>query len=57
MNREIMRALFPDEMDRVDREQCPFCGAIPEGFRDEVSAREYEISGLCQTCQDKVFEE
>lgn len=26
-----------------------------ESFKDDVSLREYEISGLCQECQDKVF--
>lgn len=37
---------------------CVSCGAenITEGsFRDEVSLREFHISGLCQVCQDKVF--
>lgn len=24
-------------------------------FRDELSAREYRISGFCQACQDRVF--
>lgn len=24
-------------------------------FRDELSRREYRISGLCQSCQDKIF--
>lgn len=24
-------------------------------FRDRLSVREYQISGLCQECQDKVF--
>lgn len=24
-------------------------------FRDEISRREYTISGMCQKCQDKVF--
>ena len=24
-------------------------------FRDAISAREYSISGMCQTCQDKTF--
>lgn len=36
-----------------------FNGPIPnEGFylfRDELSAREYYISGLCQDCQDETF--
>lgn len=24
-------------------------------FRDELSAKEYYISGMCQSCQDSVF--
>ena len=26
-------------------------------FRDEISLREYRISGLCQNCQDLIFGE
>lgn len=26
-------------------------------FRDALSEKEYKISGLCQTCQDSVFED
>jgi hypothetical protein len=36
----------------------PFgCGkpVDPPGFRNELSRREYTISGLCQACQDSVF--
>lgn len=33
------------------------CGEPIEPFRDEISEREYTISGLCQTCQDSVFKE
>lgn len=32
--------------------------AMPKGaflFRDELSAKEYYISGMCQECQDAVF--
>lgn len=37
---------------------CPFCkGDITAGeFRDALSIREYRISGLCQKCQDQVFD-
>ncbi len=28
----------------------------PDSFKDRLSEREYTISGLCQPCQDKVFE-
>ena len=24
-------------------------------FRNEISKKEYKISGLCQECQDKIF--
>lgn len=34
---------------------CIFCKNEIKGFRNALSKREYEISGLCQTCQDKVF--
>jgi len=38
--------------------KCPFCGTKIRGIRDfsdELSYKEYKISGLCQTCQDDVF--
>ena len=31
------------------------CGGTATEFKDALSAREYQISGFCQTCQDKVF--
>lgn len=37
--------------------KCPFCGkpVDPNSFRDELSKREFQISGLCQKCQDDFF--
>lgn len=32
---------------------------IPNGvfpFKDELSAKEYQLSGMCQTCQDTFFD-
>ena len=34
---------------------CVTCGQPAVTFTDEISRREYRISGMCQTCQDKVF--
>jgi hypothetical protein len=34
---------------------CTFCGKEAKVFRDALSKKEYQISGFCQTCQDKVF--
>jgi hypothetical protein len=31
------------------------CGGDAVEFRDELSRREYTISGLCQECQDTIF--
>jgi len=34
---------------------CPTCqGEITE-FKDELSKKEFSISGMCQACQDSVF--
>jgi len=30
-------------------------GIIASSFRDDVSRKEYAISGMCQSCQDDVF--
>ena len=37
--------------------QCVCCGKAADTFRDELSRREYQISCLCQVCQDSVFAE
>jgi len=32
------------------------CGRPITPFRDNLSLKEYGISGLCQECQDKIFD-
>jgi hypothetical protein len=39
----------------IEENVCAFCGEEVTGFRDELSEREYHISGLCQRCQDETF--
>jgi len=34
---------------------CDYTGIIATSFRDDISRKEYAISGLCQSCQDDVF--
>jgi transcription initiation factor IIE alpha subunit len=38
---------------------CPFCGEVVNmsDFKDELSKKEFSLSGLCQGCQDSFFEE
>jgi Zn-dependent M32 family carboxypeptidase len=58
MNKQIMKALgFDKEVEKVESGACPFCSKKIDmkDFRNELSVREYKISGLCQNCQDKMF--
>lgn len=58
MNRDIMEALgFGKEMKMVENRQCPICGekVNTNDFRDDLSVKEFTISGMCQKCQDKIF--
>ena len=34
---------------------CALCGKEVEGFNDQLSAKEFRISHLCQDCQDATF--
>lgn len=58
MNKKIMeQAGFGKEIKKVEQGRCPFCGRQikTEEFRDALSRKEFQISGLCQTCQDVIF--
>ena len=35
---------------------CIKCEDTDLSFKDELSVKEYSISGLCQSCQDSIFE-
>ena len=41
--------------------KCAWCGAskekVQEGFTSNLSREEYQLSALCQKCQDKTFRE
>lgn len=49
------RAMGHDRVASIQAGTCGSCGGPATAFKDELSAREYRISGLCQTCQDPVF--
>ena len=57
MNSGLMRKLFPEETKQLEEKRCPFCckNMISAKFKDELSKKEFEISGLCQNCQDDMF--
>ena len=44
---------------RKEEGLCPFCGreVNMDDFRDDLSRHEFELSGLCQMCQDYFVKE
>lgn len=58
MNKEIMLKLgFSKEVERIEKGRCPLCAKKikKDEFIDELSQKEFEISGMCQACQNEVF--
>jgi len=58
MNKEIMKLFgYEKEVTAVEHGFCPFCNkpVSKDEFTDELSKKEYTISGLCQKCQDNIF--
>ena len=40
---------------KCDSTHCSFCESKIGQFDDVLSVKEYEVSGLCQDCQDQIF--
>lgn len=53
--RHIIDTIFPGTEKKIEEKICTVCKQKIKSFRDYTSEREYEISGLCQECQDSVF--
>jgi len=39
----------------IKSDTCATCGKPATQFKDDLSRREYTISGMCQACQDEIF--
>ena len=50
-------SFYPDKRSLVSRGRCPECTEKikPKQLRNDKSKKEYSISGLCQSCQDIMF--
>ncbi len=53
----LRQAGFGMQVNLTEMGRCPMCGEFvtPEEFRNEVSMKEFLISGMCQDCQDDTF--
>ena len=47
--------LIPSRREIIANHQCVFCGGPAVVFDSILSHKEYNISGMCQTCQDGFF--
>jgi len=58
MNKPVFK-MFPKAKKAVEEGKCPDCGKEikEEDFSDDLSKKEYSISGLCQSCQKQIFGE
>ena len=50
-----LSALFPKETENRANGLCSSCGEVPGDFKDEISEKEFKVTGQCQTCQDAIF--
>ena len=58
MNKDIMRIWgFNREVDLIESGKCPDCerDINMHDFTSDIALREFNISGLCQYCQNKIF--
>ena len=53
----MKQAGFGKEVGMVEAGLCPDCGEEiePDSFRNPISIKEFNISGMCQECQDNFF--
>ena len=53
------KAFGKSQTEAKEEEVCVFCGKpiIMKDFKDQLSIKEYKISGLCQKCQDDIYGE
>lgn len=58
MNKELMKLMgFEEEVKLIEEGKCPFCKRPVkiDDFDDEISKKEFKLSGLCKKCMDNVF--
>lgn len=46
---------FTGRTTAIKGDTCATCKGPASAFKDELSRKEYTISGMCQKCQDEIF--
>jgi len=57
--KELLKSVgFEKEIENVENGKCPFCGkpVNEKDFKDELSRKEFHLSGMCEKCQNDFFD-
>ena len=53
---DITKLVFGvSRLTSIKQDTCVTCQEDASTFKDDLSRKEFTISGMCQTCQDSVF--
>lgn len=53
---DLAKKLFGrSKKECIESGECVTCGGAADEFEDELSEKEYSISGMCQKCQNSIF--
>ena len=55
IDKVLTQMMGKNRVDTVKQNKCMTCDGYAIEFKDEISEKEYGISGMCQDCQDRVF--
>jgi hypothetical protein len=56
IEREILKLTGKNRIITIGENKCMTCDGLANNFKDQLSVDEYRISGMCQHCQDSVFD-
>ncbi len=53
--KKFVGKIFPENIKKIENGICVCCENEIGEFKNAISKKEYEISGMCMDCQNKVF--
>jgi hypothetical protein len=53
--KQFIESVLPDTAKAISENRCSLCKEPIGTFRDGLYEYGYEISGMCQKCQDRIF--
>jgi len=57
VNDALYKLFGVDRIETIRANLCAWCKTPNFNWKDELSKKEYTISGMCQDCQDTVYED